>query len=214
MTRPAAVVAVRVVIGQGAPELRGDDIDRPARPRARPAARRRTGSGAGPHRPPGRSLRPMSVVGLAGVAASFRVADDDPRRQADQHRRGDLARVGAGQLVMDVLGPDARRRRPTSPGRRGRRPGTRTAGRSTRITPGTRVRAATVTARSPASAGVVCIFQLAAMITSRMGANHARRLRRRRRRPAGPAPARPAAPSVPGPAAPPSDAGPVARRGR
>ena len=38
----------------------------------------------------------------------------------------------------------------------------------TRVTPGTRVRAAIVRASSPASAGVVCIFQLAATITSRI----------------------------------------------
>ena len=38
----------------------------------------------------------------------------------------------------------------------------------TRVTPATRVRAAIVRASSPASAGVVCIFQLAATITSRI----------------------------------------------
>src|SRR5688572_424608 len=42
----------------------------------------------------------------------------------------------------------------------------------TRVTPGSLVRAAIVRARSPASVGVVCIFQLAATTTSRMGADH------------------------------------------
>ena len=41
-------------------------------------------------------------------------------------------------------------------------------GQMTRVTPGTRVRSAMVRASSPASAGVVCIFQLAATMTSRM----------------------------------------------
>ena len=49
-------------------------------------------------------------------------------------------------------------------------------GQITRVTPASRVREAIVLARSPASAGVVCIFQLAATITSRMGPNHARGL--------------------------------------
>ena len=53
------------------------------------------------------SLRADQLVGLAGVAPPLGVADDDPGREARQHRRGDLARVRAGQLVMDVLGTDA-----------------------------------------------------------------------------------------------------------
>ena len=32
------------------------------------------------------------------------MADDDPARKADQHRRADLAGIGAAQLVMDILG--------------------------------------------------------------------------------------------------------------
>ena len=47
-------------------------------------------------------------------------------------------------------------------------------GQMTRTTSGSRVRPAMVRASSPASAGVVCIFQLAATITSRIVANHAR----------------------------------------
>src|SRR5689334_3332928 len=47
-------------------------------------------------------------------------------------------------------------------------------GQITRVTPGARVRDAIVRASSPASAGVVFIFQLAATITGRMAANHAR----------------------------------------
>ena len=43
--------------------------------------------------------------------------------------------------------------------------------------------AAIVRASSPASAGVVCIFQFAATMTSRMAPNHARAATRRRRRP-------------------------------
>ena len=45
-------------------------------------------------------------VGLAGVPPPLGVADDHPGREADEHRRGDLAGVRAGQLVMDVLGAD------------------------------------------------------------------------------------------------------------
>src|SRR6478735_9953576 len=41
-------------------------------------------------------------------------------------------------------------------------------GQITRTTPATRVRAAIVSARSPASAGVVCIFQLPATMTARI----------------------------------------------
>ena len=48
----------------------------------------------------------------------------------------------------------------------------------TRITPATRVRAAIVRARSPASAGVVCIFQLAATMTSRISESCQSGLRR------------------------------------
>ena len=51
----------------------------------------------------------------------------------------------------------------------------------TRVTPGSRVREAIVRASSPASAGVVFIFQFAATITSRIGRNHARAADRRRR---------------------------------
>ena len=85
----------------------------------------------------------------------------------------DLAGVGAGSLVVDVLGADRRRPRPTS--RASRTAARQTnGGQMTRVTPGSRVRPAIVAASSPASAGVVCIFQLAATITSRIAANHAR----------------------------------------
>src|SRR3954451_19027985 len=47
-------------------------------------------------------------------------------------------------------------------------------GQITRTTPGTFVRSAMVRASSPASAGVVCIFQLAATMTSRMSGDDAR----------------------------------------
>ena len=43
----------------------------------------------------------------------------------------------------------------------------------TRVTPASRVLEAIVRARVPASVGVVCIFQLAAITTSRMRAHHA-----------------------------------------
>ena len=45
-------------------------------------------------------------VGLAGVPPALGMADDHPGREADQHRRRDLAGVRPGQLVMDVLGTD------------------------------------------------------------------------------------------------------------
>ena len=96
----------------------------------------------------------------------------------------------------------------------------------TRTTPGSRVRARSSRASSPASDGVVCIFQLAAMITGRI-ADHARarpadRAGRARggagRRPplraAGSSSWRPATRSAPAPAGRPSDGGRAARRAR
>src|SRR3954469_10933400 len=47
-------------------------------------------------------------------------------------------------------------------------------GQMTLVTPASRVRASMVRASSPASAGVVCIFQLAATMTSRMSGDDAR----------------------------------------
>ncbi len=47
------------------------------------------------------------LVGLAEVGAALGVAEDDPGGQAGQHRHGDLAGVGPGQLVVDVLGTHA-----------------------------------------------------------------------------------------------------------
>ena len=46
------------------------------------------------------------LVGLRGIATALGVADDDPVGEPDQHRRRDLARVRALELVMDVLGAD------------------------------------------------------------------------------------------------------------
>ena len=46
-------------------------------------------------------------VRLAEVGAALGVAEDDPGGEAGQHRRGDLAGVGPGQLVVDVLGAHA-----------------------------------------------------------------------------------------------------------
>src|SRR4030067_879236 len=58
-------------------------------------------------------LAPDDLVGLAGVTTPLGVADDDPGHEAGEHRCCDLARVGAGGLVMDVLGA-ARHTRPAS----------------------------------------------------------------------------------------------------
>ena len=81
-----------------------------------------------------------------------------------EHRRADLAGVGTGQLVMDVLGADRDTPLPTSASRTAARQ--TNGGQMTRSTgPLDPVRAAIVAASSPASAGVVCIFQLAAMTT-------------------------------------------------
>ena len=123
------------------------------------------------------------LVRLAEVPPPLRVADDDPRREADEHRGRDLAGIRAGRLVMDVLGADRRRPGPTRRGRRGPPPGDTNGGQMTRVTSGSRVRLAIVAASSAASAGVVCIFQFAATITSRIAANHARAGRRTDRRP-------------------------------
>ena len=62
-------------------------------------------------RPQARVGRPAelladALVRLAEVAPPLRVADDDPAREADEHRGGDLAGVRAGRLVVDVLGAD------------------------------------------------------------------------------------------------------------
>ena len=46
-------------------------------------------------------------VGLAEVGAALRVTEDDPGCQPGQHRHRDLAGVGPGQLVVDVLGTHA-----------------------------------------------------------------------------------------------------------
>ena len=68
------------------------------------------------------------LVGLARKRAPLGVAEDDPRGEPCEHRDGDLARVGAGQLLVDVLRPDADVL--AGDARHGRRPGTRTADRS------------------------------------------------------------------------------------
>ncbi len=70
----------------------------------------------------------IKCVVLAGVPPPLGVADDDPRREAYEHRRGDLPGERAGQLVMHVLGADSDvGRRP--PARRERRQDRRRAGR-------------------------------------------------------------------------------------
>ena len=113
-TRPAVASATRVdareaILGPAYRRPRS-----PGLPRGRRAARRRTGSGGARRRVLGRASSPISCVRLAGVAAALGVADDDPGREALEHRRGDLPGERAGELVMDVLGADRRR-----PGRRG-----------------------------------------------------------------------------------------------
>ena len=169
--RSAAGVEVREAAARA-----GDRRSRPpGRPRGRRAARRRTGSGGARRRRARPSFRADQLVGLARVAPALGVPDDDPGRQADEHRRGDLAGVRARELVMDVLGADADvRRRLVGEGVAATAARQTNGGQMTRVTPGSRVRAAIVRASSPASAGVVCIFQLPATITSRIAANHAR----------------------------------------
>ena len=91
--------------------------------------------------------------------------------QPDQHRRPDLAGVGAAQLVMDVLGADA----DASPGRRwpqriadGGEADERRADDPLdvgHLGPG-REQCRPARPRRPAS---VCIFQFAAMTTGRIG---------------------------------------------
>ena len=78
---------------------------RPASRSARTSPTHRIG-----RRPPATarsSFLPIELVRLAEVGAALGVAEDDPRGEAGQHRDGDLAGVGPGQLVVDVLGTDA-----------------------------------------------------------------------------------------------------------
>ena len=86
-------------------------------------------------RPQARVERPAELaadqlVGLARVASPLGVADDDPGREPDQHRRRDLAGVRAGQLVVDVLGADADVRVRVGERVADHRQAARTAGRS------------------------------------------------------------------------------------
>ena len=185
MTRPAAAERAP---GRGSPSAprscASDDVD-PARPASRSASCSPTHRiGRRPASSARRELAADQLVGLAGVAAPLGVADDDPRREPGQHRRRDLAGVGARQLVMDVLGADRRR-----PDRLGERVADRREAHERRADhPGhARPRGSaprSSRASSPASAGVVCIFQLAATMTSRMRANHARAAAVDGRRPA------------------------------
>ena len=162
MTRPAPR-ARRVVSGEGAGEL-ADRRPRSGRPASRSAScspthriGRRPASTARP------SLRPIS----SSVSPASRRRSEWPTMTQSRVRRASAPRP------RRCTHPGAR------DGRSGRRPPTsgsssasasRTAarqtngGQMTRITPGPRVRAAIVRASSPASAGVVCIFQLAATI--------------------------------------------------
>ena len=158
-------------------ELGVDDLRSRARPRGPRAPRRRTGSAAARRRPPGRASGRSARRSRRRTHAARSGRGSPTSRGPASIGDGDLARVRAGGLVVDVLRPDARR--PRRPARRARRRGTRTADRSRGSTPGSRVRDAIVRASSPASAGVVFIFQLAAITIGRM----ARSCQRRRLRP-------------------------------
>ena len=115
----------------------------------------------------------MSSSRLGLVAAPLRVADDDPVGQPDEHRRGDLAGVGALQLVVDVLGADADAGSDSA--RASRTAASETyGGQMTRMTPSTRVRAAIVGGQGAGVGGVVFIFQLPAMIDVAHRRHHAR----------------------------------------
>ena len=106
MTRPAARERGRLMSAQGAAQLAIDD-GRPARPASRSASRSPTHRiGRRPASTARRELAADQLVGLAGVAPALGVADDDPVREAGEHRRRDLAGVRALELVMDVLGAD------------------------------------------------------------------------------------------------------------
>ena len=131
---------------------------------------RRTGSAAVRSRRSAASLRPIRLVRLVLVAAPLRVADDAPCREAGQH-----------------LTPRSRRcrRRPARRGRSGRRPRRRAGERVAHREQAHERRAEHAHDASdfrplgnlrrpamPASAGVVFIFQLPAMITGRGGSAH------------------------------------------
>ena len=51
-------------------------------------------------------LLPDQGVGLARVAPALRVTEDHPGGEPVEHGRGGLTGVGAGELVVEVLGPD------------------------------------------------------------------------------------------------------------
>ena len=96
----------RVVAGQRARQLGADHVDGAAcLTLVQQLAHAEDGAEAGVHRPP--QLAADEGVGLAGVAPALGVAEDDPRDEPRQHRRAHLARVGAGELVVEVLGADA-----------------------------------------------------------------------------------------------------------
>ena len=116
-------------------------------------------------RPP--ELLADPLVGLGVVAPPLAVADDHPRREAGEHRRARCRRCTRPRARG---GRPGRRRRRPSPRERvadGREADERRAD-DPRRPPARAVRAAIVAASSPASAGVVFIFQLAAMMTGRM----------------------------------------------
>ena len=96
----------RIVPGEGAGQLPTDDVDlapglalRELLADAQDRAQARLDGPA--------ELAADQLVGLGRVAPPLGVTDDDPVGEPGQHRRRDLAGVGALQLVMDVLGADA-----------------------------------------------------------------------------------------------------------
>ncbi len=118
------------------------------------AARQRTGR-RNPASTAWRSFPLHQVVGLGSVALLLGVSDDDPGREADEHRRGDLAGVGAAA----VRGGRSRRADPDAGGRSGQGVANRAEAHQRWADhpgdAGDRVCAAIVRARSAASAGVV-----------------------------------------------------------
>ena len=132
---------------EGAAELRVHDRGLARRPRGRRAARRRTGSGAARRRPPGRACGRSSSSVSPESRAPLRVADDDPGREAGQHRRGRSRRCRRRPARGGRSGRRRRRRSPASASRTAARQ--TNGGQITRVTPGSRVRDAIVRASSP-----------------------------------------------------------------
>ena len=105
MTKPGVEESVQVLAGESAAELGGHDLHGPAGLAiGEQLADAQDGPQARRDRPS--QLLADQLVRFLSVAAALGVAEDDPRGQAVEHRGRDLARVRAGQLVVDVLGPD------------------------------------------------------------------------------------------------------------